>query len=1593
MELRNKLLALILCVIMLLTTALGVLAVDGDTTGSYYDDTESVDSSFDDDYLDDLIAEEEYVDPTACSCGSELPLYEHDDSCTRKQYITDMLKADGRYLSAQAAFDLLATLNFADGKDFLVMYEDKVPTSYDLLRDLIGTTPDGTATVDVDGNTVSLSGIADGAEADAFVAGFAALEWMAINDIAGYLTGGRELAFSYDITVSTADSDNWQPSVGTYVTVTVDVDEKYEGMQIGILHEHDGSIDDLGIYTVTDGTISFETDGFSSFYGYTVDFLYDGTWYSIPGGSSITLSELFGCMGITRSVTEVATVEFTDPTLIAVDTYIESDYDPDTETGGEYTDYTLTSLAAFDTEEFLTVTFTDGSVVTINVYDAATEISGITSDITIKRTSNANKDVYRVNKDLYIRSNITIKFVDDSSITDDYKRANLCFKNGGRIIVNTGRTLTIIKEDGDFDAWIYRDTGHIAAMFVVEIGGTLIIKTDDNTIAKSDTDVRTICFGGGGPNFKYAKAGDQAYMPTDAMIRVKGDNIYNGTNDEYKMLTKEKAQIKANQRDSTQGKTSTLILKNVEFRNIYSAGNPRIVYDAEGNATGVEDAGNIYGGAIVTKNTLNSLQYKVADEEYAVLQSIQEDFYRTDLTIEGCYFHDLYSRSGPVLYLLRSMGGNVIFKNNTVDSCCSISEVGIRSNPANNNKNEIMSVTSGGAIRTNGGCSAQINVEGCKFTNNRAGFADNRLDVVNEPSTSSTCSGRYVRVEIELTEKVIIALNEIQILDANGNNLASGKKYKYENNTSLVFNTGQWADTTETTYLAGKLTDSNGTDSTYSTVYRDHSYTVEMCLGDNINNRSTGTIKILFDLGSSKNVDSVKIYAAFRSDRNKDSRGFPGYIRVYVGDSNSFTGSNNYLKTTAYSYWTGGNGRIYTIGKTTADFEAVDINSQCSGAAIYWNGGGTDPISNKPGKMTINKCNFTDNWAAYRGGACYLEADTEITYTTFEGNKATGCRKNGTWRGGGAIALFSYGGGNMNGFKTDFTLTLDKTVKFINNSADEGGAIRYNISYTANKASDVKFDLIIDGAYFEGNSTIENEYSDGYTNNWGRGGAIFCFVEPNALYDDETNPKDIKRYYNATLHLNSGTFKNNTALEGGAINVRNFNVTIGTEVQTENLLEMFDNNATKSDGNNGRGGAIFINQGDDVTQRKEHQTVDIFNCYIHDNTAQNKGGAIYIQQNATSNDPNLALDVTIAGGTITGNTASADGGGIYAISDVDGQLNVNMTGGDITNNTATTNGGGIFTSVKNGSFSYGDNAKISGNSAVNGGGVYVNAGIMNVTNGIISHNIASSSGGGVYVNAGKFKLSGENIGLYSNTATTCADDLYSTGVTTTVILPSVGQMNLAGWSSGAKPTGWFADYADDDNRYPKEILVKENNGRYRYPKYKDAVVEVKYATLSSNTTAYYNLTLGIPPETSGQVTIVKTVDKAPTEDQIFLFKLSGHKLSDTDQDDGELSIIVAVTVEKGQTQGKTVLLTVPKGKYTVEELGSWSWRYTKNGNAVYMLNGNSVDGDGNTYTEIAMGRDQTNWTVTFSNKLETENWLSHDVYNRNLFNQKAVAAN
>lgn len=415
----------------------------------------------------------------ACNCGEGAPenLAKHADSCPRKQYIKGIVSNEsGGYKTAEEIYTSWQSYDADTQTDVLNMLQAYVPTTYDELTKLIN--PDSKEDPGITLNGVTIFGVPENVTPS-------------INSIIDIplevqqKIGQHKLAFSLDITLKDKEN-NWQPEAGEKVTVELDSNQfnLANGEKIAILHEHDGKIEDLGEYTITNGKLTFETDSFSNFYGYTVDFKYNGIPYSIAGGSDIYLYELFPMLGINRSDSEVQSVEFK---LIEKSEQTSGGESSGEQDSGEKTNaeesseekpsvsdllsasrvvsngYTgetawlIQSLRPFKESVEMKITFTDNSSITVEVNDKTYDsfISG---------------DTYTLEDEDVINS-VSIGY--GQTVTINLTGGTVTVN--GRITINGG-TLTI-----EGSGTLQRGSGFTGRMFDVYGNGKLIIRGSESS--------------------------------------------------------------------------------------------------------------------------------------------------------------------------------------------------------------------------------------------------------------------------------------------------------------------------------------------------------------------------------------------------------------------------------------------------------------------------------------------------------------------------------------------------------------------------------------------------------------------------------------------------------------------------------------------------------------------------------------------------------------------------------------------------------------------------------------------------------------------------------------------------------------------------------------------------------------------------------------------------------------------------------------------------------------------------------------------------------------------------------------------------------
>lgn len=312
--------------------------------------------------------EDVYVSATVCDCGMEdTALYSHSDSCALRQYY---LQACGS--TAQEVYDLWRNAG-AVTREFLMDHlKTNYPETLEQVRVLIDAEADpeadldkdvpvrleGEASATVDGVTVDALGVPEGSALTVQEPSREAQ--LVVQEIVEQAEKEPEQLFLYDISVQNGESDDWQPEeTSVELKLSIPGLELHKYAEVRVFHVDDeGNTSIINGELDAEGSIVFETEGFSTFAGFTVDFSYGAALVSIPGETSILMSELFDQMQVPLYASDVVDVQFTDDSLLTVTR--------------QENDWLLTSLKAFTTTEALTFTMKDGKVYQFDVTDATT---------------------------------------------------------------------------------------------------------------------------------------------------------------------------------------------------------------------------------------------------------------------------------------------------------------------------------------------------------------------------------------------------------------------------------------------------------------------------------------------------------------------------------------------------------------------------------------------------------------------------------------------------------------------------------------------------------------------------------------------------------------------------------------------------------------------------------------------------------------------------------------------------------------------------------------------------------------------------------------------------------------------------------------------------------------------------------------------------------------------------------------------------------------------------------------------------------------------------------------------------------------------
>ncbi len=201
-----------------------------------------------------------------CACGNDAEsLVDHDDACEAKFFA--MTEAVDK-----SAEELFAAWNSYDVKvqNYILTYlGEHDPNRLEALEELFAGTSSESENTQVVVNELGAT-IAGNLPTDLSISSSNLSEEEYPEALKSTLASDSDMTFygAIDITLYDGEGAEWQPADGNPVLVTIDASQfgLQDGDEIVVMHYHeDGTSEAMGPFTVENGTVIFQTTGFSSF--------------------------------------------------------------------------------------------------------------------------------------------------------------------------------------------------------------------------------------------------------------------------------------------------------------------------------------------------------------------------------------------------------------------------------------------------------------------------------------------------------------------------------------------------------------------------------------------------------------------------------------------------------------------------------------------------------------------------------------------------------------------------------------------------------------------------------------------------------------------------------------------------------------------------------------------------------------------------------------------------------------------------------------------------------------------------------------------------------------------------------------------------------------------------------------------------------------------------------------------------------------------------------------------------------------------------------------------------------------------------------
>ncbi|MBU1747400.1 MAG: choice-of-anchor D domain-containing protein, partial [Chloroflexi bacterium] len=472
---------------------------------------------------------------------------------------------------------------------------------------------------------------------------------------------------------------------------------------------------------------------------------------------------------------------------------------------------------------------------------------------------------------------------------------------------------------------------------------------------------------------------------------------------------------------------------------------------------------------------------------------------------------------------------------------------------------------------------------------------------------------------------------------------------------------------------------------------------------------------------------------------------------VFVA-SGSATLSGGQVISNAATWYGGG---VY-VGWGQATLSAGEIRgntaSRGGGVCLQYTGS----VFTQTGASTIRF-----NSASSYGGGVYVESGS----ATLSGGQVAGNTAQSTgggvyvgWgqatlSGGQIISNTAVGGGGVYVFSGSATLS---GAQIVSNTALWGGGMDILLGSATLSAGEIRGNTALDrgggvmlesapAAFTQTGASIISFNSAGDLGGGVYVGADGRFTFSGAQAQITSNTADYGGGVYVSVGsatLSGGRIISNTAVGGGGVYIRSGTATLSGGQVISNTAEY--------------GGGVYVGYAGAVFTQTGVSTITL-------NAAAYAGGGVYVATGRAALSGGQVISntaeygggvfvssgrATLSGGRIIGNTAGDEGGGVYV--SLPGAAFTQTGASTITLNSAI-RGGGMYVDWGQATVK-GAQAQIRDNSALSGGGVFVNWGSMTVSDGQIVSNTASQ-GGGISVDDGPVTVSGAQAQVSYNTAT------------------------------------------------------------------------------------------------------------------------------------------------------------------------------------------------------------------------------------------------